>query len=39
MSDRSFTHMSIFRALQRRQANVGRGSVENHRANGHRKRP
>lgn len=34
--DRSFTHASIHRALQRRGANITRGSVENHRANGHK---
>ena len=36
MADRSFTSASIHRALQARQAPVGRSSVESHRANRHR---
>ena len=35
-ADRSFTHASIFRAIQRRNGRVGRGSIENHRLNAHR---
>lgn len=31
-----FTHTSIQRALQAREAGVGKGSIENHRASGHR---
>lgn len=36
-ADRSFTHAAIFRAMQRRESKVGRGSIENHRQNAHRK--
>lgn len=36
LADRSFTHASIHRALMRRDAVVSRGSVENHRSNGHK---
>jgi hypothetical protein len=34
-ADRSFTAASIHRALIRREAAVGRSSVESHRTNGH----
>lgn len=36
LDDRSFTHASIHRAIARRNGNVTRGSVENHRTSGHR---
>jgi len=35
MADRAYTHASIHRALIRREAAIPRGSVENHRVNGH----
>ncbi|MFH1104113.1 MAG: hypothetical protein V1757_04085 [Actinomycetota bacterium] len=36
MLDRSFTHASIFRAAQRRGYGAGKGTVESHRASGHK---
>jgi hypothetical protein len=36
MTDRSFTHASIFRAAQRRGYNAGKGTIETHRGNGHK---
>lgn len=38
LADRAaFTHSSIHRALSRRDVKISRGSVENHRTNGHRR--
>jgi hypothetical protein len=36
LADRAFTHASIHRALLRRNAPVGRTSVETHRTGGHK---
>lgn len=36
LADRSYTHTSIYRALARRESGVGKGTIENHRANRHR---
>ena len=35
IADKAFSTASLHRALQRREVAVGRGSVENHRSNGH----
>ena len=35
IADKSFTHASIYRALQRRDVHVGRGAIEMHRLNNH----
>lgn len=37
LADRRFTHASVIRALVRRKAGVGKGSVEGHRRAGHRR--
>lgn len=39
MSDRSFTHASIYRALSRRESGCGRSGVESHRTSKHRQKP
>lgn len=36
LADRSFSHASIHRAMMKRNAPVGRSSVEGHRSGGHK---